>query len=612
MSFFKSLKEKPFHRQEWLVSSLIIIFFAFLMWYKIDYFAFWRDEAVSANLTRNSFANIIFARSQDVHPPLHNVLLKIFSTFFGTSELILRLPSYLFSILMLIGVYFLAKFNKFKPYQIYASLLIIGSNIQVLFFAQEARAYSLKMCLMVWIIYLLQKLWQKFSIKISFLVVLLSLILLYSHNLSVLIFAALSLWYIPAALYRIYQEKTSFSDPSNLVQNSTSEENISTNLDKKSIKTQKQISNSTKQNKTWLEATKPILPYFITALIIFIGYLPWLIIIIQQTLRLQNDGFWDDMTIIGEMNKWYNEGMNLEGFEKFWHLYLYPVLATNFYLILGFFSLKFAFKKGSFLIQFFWLQFFVIYLLAIKMDILYDRYTAFTIPIIVLFAIEIINRFEIPIWFKKWLEKLVNSENLEKLNLKKIIVNLKNVILNVKVLEFVKFLIILIWTIYASFIGIFTHLYNINYPYTLKNVQFKPDYFSASSKLTQLQKDFPASSTVHPQALSYHSFKYYNYPNQGFVFDPERTQPHYFGIAALDEKDYFDGNEQDLLLKKEIIVINIFPVPDFKNMLFENGFRVAKCYNFEGGTDMEVWQFNNSFEPVEDENYKYECEKENF
>ena len=47
-------------------------------------------------------------------------------------------------------------------------------------------------------------------------------------------------------------------------------------------------------------------------------------------------------------------------------------------------------------------------------------------------------------------------------------------------------------------------------------------------------------------------------------------------------------------------------------MLFENGFRVAKCYNFGGRIDMEVWEFNNLSKPLENENYKYECVREGF
>ena len=126
----------------------------------------------------------------------------------------------------------------------------------------------------------------------------------------------------------------------------------------------------------------------------------------------------------------------------------------------------------------------------------------------------------------------------------------------------------------------------------MTKTQVKADYHTASKELKNLQEEFPEAEVIHPQALSLHSFKFYNYPNYGGVFDPDRSQPHYFGIAALDENDYFEGGKEELFENQEIIVINIFGVDSFEEMLQENGYQVLENYDFDfrGGIEIRVWE----------------------
>jgi hypothetical protein len=568
---------KKIYEKDWLISGIIILIFAIIMFYKIDYFAFWRDEAVSANLTRNSLFDIIFARNQDVHPPLHNVLLKLVSIPFGASELSLRLPSYLFNLTLLIGLYFLSKLNNFKPYQIYTTLLLVASNPQVLYFSSEARAYSMQMALMIWVIYCSQRIWQKFSLKFAVLTFLLSLFLLYSHNLSVLIFAALALWFIPAGIFKIYQNYI------------VALENI------KSQNSNKNLAFSfTDRFKFFLNsvfATKPnaVFPYIITASFIFLAYLPWLFVLIQQILRLQNGGFWDDMTFLGNLQKYYRTGLSSEGFSQFYYLFLRPTGSKIFLIFLAIFSLRYAFKKDLFLIQFYWLLRLMIFLASLKMDILYERYLAFTIPITILFILQVLDNLQMFLPFYKFLKKQLKdvknylNKRLGRQESEASKTETENsIFLPNKIFNTFKFPFVL-----QSFIAIFIFLYTVFISYnqvyahidTMKNSQIKPDYKTASSCLTSLQNLFPKAITIHPQALSIHSFKFYNYPNHGFVFDPDRSQPHYFGIAALDDSDYFQGDLDNLLQNDQIIAINIFGVDDFNKIMLENNYQILDISN---------------------------------
>ena len=96
----------------------------------------WLDEAVTANVVRNfRFSQIVNGFSPtDFHPPLYYLFMKLWTNFFGYSEIALRMPSVLFSLLTgyviyLIGGIWSVAFFLFNPLIVY--------------YSQEARMYMM-------------------------------------------------------------------------------------------------------------------------------------------------------------------------------------------------------------------------------------------------------------------------------------------------------------------------------------------------------------------------------------------------------------------------------------------------------------------------------------
>lgn len=148
----------------------------------------WLDEAISANVAKNySYSDIVTKFSPaDFHPPLFYLTLKAWTSVFGFSEISLRLPSIIFS---LITIYLVFRFFGFWP------SLLLAFNPLYLYYSQEARMYSL-VTLLVFSAFLAFK---KQNIWLYFLFTFLSLGTFYA---SVFFFAAISLYWLFQKKYK--------------------------------------------------------------------------------------------------------------------------------------------------------------------------------------------------------------------------------------------------------------------------------------------------------------------------------------------------------------------------------------------------------------------------
>jgi len=116
------------------------IFFIFLFAFLVRLIALnqslWLDEAVTAKVVMNyGFTEIVSKFSPtDFHPPLYYLFMKLWTNMFGYSEIALRMPSVLFSLMTgyvvyLIGGIWAASFFLFNPLIVY--------------YSQEARMYMM-------------------------------------------------------------------------------------------------------------------------------------------------------------------------------------------------------------------------------------------------------------------------------------------------------------------------------------------------------------------------------------------------------------------------------------------------------------------------------------
>jgi len=148
----------------------------------------WLDEAISAQVVKTySYTDIVSKFSpSDFHPPLFYITLKAWTSVFGYSEIALRLPSVIFS---LITIYLVFRFFGLWP------SLLLALNPLYLYYSQEARMYSL-VTLLVFCAFLAFK-----SNKLLF-YYLFTFLSLFTFYGSVFFFAAISLYWLYKKNYK--------------------------------------------------------------------------------------------------------------------------------------------------------------------------------------------------------------------------------------------------------------------------------------------------------------------------------------------------------------------------------------------------------------------------
>src|SRR3989338_7590890 len=104
--------------------------------------SFWRDEAFSYIMAHQNIVDILYHTAEDFNPPLYYVLLSLWMTIFGHSEIALRTLSLLF---FWATIYISFDFMhdvlniSYKRAVVYMFLMII--NPVLLYYGLEARMY---------------------------------------------------------------------------------------------------------------------------------------------------------------------------------------------------------------------------------------------------------------------------------------------------------------------------------------------------------------------------------------------------------------------------------------------------------------------------------------
>jgi hypothetical protein len=107
----------------------------------------WYDEARSMWVVRPSGPTAMLSRlDHDVHPPLYFLLLDVWATLVGESAYAVRMLSMAFAMLGLAATYAVGKW-LFDRWTALMAVVILGTAGVLIYYAREARMYSLMLCL---------------------------------------------------------------------------------------------------------------------------------------------------------------------------------------------------------------------------------------------------------------------------------------------------------------------------------------------------------------------------------------------------------------------------------------------------------------------------------
>ncbi|MCK4745229.1 glycosyltransferase family 39 protein [Candidatus Parcubacteria bacterium] len=133
-----------FFKKHWILFvSLFTSFFLTVFGRGFYQREFWFDEAFTGILVKLGWGEMFYNIAADVHPPLYYVLLKIWGTLFGFSDIVLRSFSVFLSMLLIAVFYFFAKESIKDKKMLFPLLFLASINPFLRQFAQEARMYML-------------------------------------------------------------------------------------------------------------------------------------------------------------------------------------------------------------------------------------------------------------------------------------------------------------------------------------------------------------------------------------------------------------------------------------------------------------------------------------
>lgn len=155
----------------------------------------WLDEAISANVARSyTIVGIIFGFSQsDFHPPFYYILLKLWSTAFGTSEIGLRSLSVFFGVVSIFVIYKLGQKLFSEKVGVIAALLLAIAPLHI-YYSQEARMYSFETLLVLVSVWLFWRLVHHPTVLSTLLFAGVNILLFYTDYLPMFMFCVYLVW----------------------------------------------------------------------------------------------------------------------------------------------------------------------------------------------------------------------------------------------------------------------------------------------------------------------------------------------------------------------------------------------------------------------------------
>jgi mannosyltransferase len=160
---------------------VILLIGVFLRVYDLGTQSLWWDESYSVWISKMGLSQIVAtAAAGDNHPPLYYLLLHYWTMLFGTSEVVVRLPSVLFGVLAIPMTYAVGRRLFKEEVGLFAALILAFSTFNIQY-SQEARMYSLMLLLVLLSMYFFIRFLQRNTVAVSVGYVLCTTLLLYTH-----------------------------------------------------------------------------------------------------------------------------------------------------------------------------------------------------------------------------------------------------------------------------------------------------------------------------------------------------------------------------------------------------------------------------------------------
>jgi mannosyltransferase len=149
----------------------------------------WLDEATQVFMSKMTFSGIIGYSLIDPNGPFYTMLLKIWMQLFGLSEGSIRFLSVVFHLGSVVMLFYFAKRFFNKQIAVFALVFFTLSNANI-YYAQEARNYSLIVLLVISSFFLFMELLKKTKMSLLITYIVVNTLLLYTHLIPILIFPA--------------------------------------------------------------------------------------------------------------------------------------------------------------------------------------------------------------------------------------------------------------------------------------------------------------------------------------------------------------------------------------------------------------------------------------
>ena len=190
----------------YIIAALIFSFV--LRFYNLSYRGLWNDELFTAASVKNnhSFLDVISYVGKDVHPPLHNLLLKAWVELFSYNDFSMKMFSVCLGILGVYAVYQLSKL-LFNQKVALITLLFSSVNFFLIYFSREVRAYSLFFVLSVYTCFFFILILRKpKSLKNIIGFIAISTMLIYTHYFGVFILIGLYFTLVQRMHWKVFKK----------------------------------------------------------------------------------------------------------------------------------------------------------------------------------------------------------------------------------------------------------------------------------------------------------------------------------------------------------------------------------------------------------------------